>query len=325
MAWEKLGLIHCLPESENRSTTHMQGPVALEMDGIIRIYYAARNKNGKSYPSYIDVDAANPLELINVHDEPIMHHGPVGAFDDEGNMPACAIRIDDEIWMYYSGWNRRVTVPYHNTTGIGVSLDGGSYFDRKFDGPVLERTPIEAYMAVTPYVIRDKTLWKMWYVSGLGWQEVEGKQEPVYVIKYASSVDGINWMRSGDIVIPQKDPLEAMARPTVLQRNSLYHMWFSYRSSHDFRDGEGSYRVGYARSLDGVKWKREDSLAGVDVSPDGWDSRMVCYPYVLEVSDRLLMFYNGNSFGQSGIGCAVWNGPLPDNDGLQDLLVSDSG
>ena len=38
---------------------------------------------------------------------------------------------------------------------------------------------------------------------------------------------------------------------------------------------------------------------------------MICYPNVIECDGRIVMFYNGNGFGQSGIGCAEWVGPLP--------------
>ena len=31
---------------------------------------------------------------------------------------------------------------------------------------------------------------------------------------------------------------------------------------------------------------------------------MQCYPCVVENDDRLLMFYNGNGFGKSGLGYA---------------------
>jgi len=82
-------------------------------------------------------------------------------------------------------------------------------------------------------------------------------------------------------------------------------MWFCYRSSKDFRDGSGSYRIGYAESLNGEAWSRDDAQLGLDVSESGWDSTMVCYPYVLEFDGKTHMFYNGNGFGRSGIGYAV--------------------
>ena len=82
-------------------------------------------------------------------------------------------------------------------------------------------------------------------------------------------------------------------------------MWFCYRSSNDFRDGIGSYKIGYAYSLDLINWIREDSLAGISLSNEGWDSKMICYPYVVETKYGIYMFYNGNGFGKSGFGYAI--------------------
>ena len=48
------------------------------------------------------------------------------------------------------------------------------------------------------------------------------------------------------------------------------------------------------------------AAAGITTSETGWDSTMICYPFVVTVDDRTLLFYNGNGFGQTGIGYAVW-------------------
>jgi len=63
--------------------------------------------------------------------------------------------------------------------------------------------------------------------------------------------------------------------------------------------------MGYARSENLLDWERIDSLSGIDVSEDGWDSKMVTYPCTAEAGDRHLMFYNGNGFGAAGFGYAV--------------------
>jgi hypothetical protein len=311
MAWRKLGLICALEPAPHRATTHMQGPVAAVLDDRIRVYFAARNVAGKSYPAYLDVDRADPTRLLQVHEQAVVPPGPIGTFDDDGNMPACVVRVGAALWLYYSGWNARITVPYHNTTGIAVSHDGGSTFQRMFDGPILDRTPREPFMAVTPWVAKDKDAWRMWYVSGLGWHQVAGRLEPLYALMSATSADGIEWRRSGALTVARRHEHEAIARPTVLVRGQVHHMWYCYRDSVAFRDGAGSYRIGYARSADGETWQRQDQLAGIDVSPDGWDSSMICYPYVVECDGRIIMFYSGNGFGQTGVGCAVWEGPLP--------------
>jgi hypothetical protein len=80
-------------------------------------------------------------------------------------------------------------------------------------------------------------------------------------------------------------------------------MWYSYRGS--------SYRIGYAESDDGVAWVRKDEEAGIDVSPDGWDSEMIEYPCVFDHAGSRYMLYNGNGYGATGIGLAELSSPQP--------------
>jgi hypothetical protein len=81
-------------------------------------------------------------------------------------------------------------------------------------------------------------------------------------------------------------------------------MWFCYRGTQDFRDGSDSYRIGYAWSTDLINWTRNDDRVGIEPSIDGWDSKMLAYPCVVEVGEKILMFYAGNGFGRDGFGYA---------------------
>lgn len=77
-------------------------------------------------------------------------------------------------------------------------------------------------------------------------------------------------------------------------------MWYSYRSGR----GE-KYRIGYAQSLDGIKWENKLDKVGVTVSENGWDSEMICYPFVFKHKSKLYMIYNGNEHGKYGFGLAI--------------------
>ncbi|MBZ5674970.1 MAG: hypothetical protein LAP61_12065 [Acidobacteriia bacterium] len=63
--------------------------------------------------------------------------------------------------------------------------------------------------------------------------------------------------------------------------------------------------MGYAESKDGIAWQRLDELAGLTVSPEGWDSEMVEYPCVFPHQEKLYMLYNGNGYGKTGVGLAI--------------------
>jgi len=75
-------------------------------------------------------------------------------------------------------------------------------------------------------------------------------------------------------------------------------MWFAVRGAR--------YRIGYAESADGMTWTRADDLGGLRTAADGWDSEMVEYPCVLDHQERRYMLYNGNDYGKTGVGLAVW-------------------
>jgi hypothetical protein len=85
-------------------------------------------------------------------------------------------------------------------------------------------------------------------------------------------------------------------------------MWYSYRQKRGYRsDKSSSYRLGYAESRDGIKWNRKDDQVGINVSPSGWDSEMIEYPFYYAQNDKEYLFYNGNGFGKTGFGYAVRN------------------
>lgn len=286
--------------------THAQVPTVLAYPDFIRIYYADREPSGRSFTTFLDVDRRDPCKVLRFHKERVIDYGAPGTFDDDGIMPGFALRHDGRVWMYYNGWNRGVTVPYRNSIGLAVSDDDGLTFKRAFEGPILDRNRNEPYIAVLPTVLIEGSLWRMWYVSGTRWVRVGDQYEPVYVIKYCYSRDGIEWTRPNHLCIPPRDKEEALSHPTVLKVDDTYRMWFCYRSSREFRDGPGAYRIGYAESPDGLTWNRMDDAHGLEPSASGWDSTMTAYPYAIEVDQRILVFYNGNGFGRTGLGYATF-------------------
>ena len=131
---------------------------------------------------------------------------------------------------------------------------------------------------------------------------MENKDLPIYNIKFAESNDGINWVRNGQVCIDFKSRNEtALARPCVIYENNIFKMWYSYK------DPKIGYRIGYAESLDGIKWERLDNEFGMGVSKTGWDSQMVEYSFVFNHKDYKYMLYNGNNYGENGIGYSVLN------------------
>jgi hypothetical protein len=307
MRWTKAGLIFDADRPGLRFIrSHTQVPVAFLREDRMRIYFSTRPEPGFSLPAFIDVDIKDPQRILSIHDQPVIGAGPPGSFDEHGVMPAMVLDLGDAIGMYYAGWSRLAgSAPYNNLSGLAVSRDDGVSFVRAFQGPLLARNAHEPYSAIISWVMKASDgRWHAWYASTTGWVDVAGRLENVYVICHAESSDGVNWDRDGKPIIPAKLANEAQSRPTILYWRGRWHMWFSYRGSTDFRSGFDSYRIGYASSDDMLNWARNDEAAGIEPAGSGWDSTMIAYPFVVQTSSAIYMLYNGNGFGQSGIGLA---------------------
>ena len=308
MRWKKQGLIFCADKQKPWMQTHSQVPcVYLRNDGVLRIFFASRDERGRSNVSYIDVDPNDPKKVLGICERPLLEYGPIGTFDDCGAMPSWIVRNGTKTYMYYIGWTVRNTVPYHNSIGLAVSDDDGNTFKKYSMGPLFSPTVHEPYFTGTSCVLVENGVWKNWYLSCTKWEVIDGRAEPFYNIKYATSEDGINWKREGQVAIDYADEKEGgIVRASVIKENGAYKMWYSHRNGQDYRQNTmNSYRIGYAESSDGVSWVRKDHDVGIDISQTGWDSEMLAYPHVIDHQGERLMFYNGNGFGRSGLGYAV--------------------
>lgn len=310
--WEKLGKIFDPRDRKGKNWMQefAQSPSALIYDNFVRVYFCTRpspTPDGQylSYLSYIDLDRKNLLTIVNVCKEPILSLGGYGTFDEFGTNPISVIRDHDKVRVYYAGWTRCESVPFNGAIGLAVSSDNGNSFKRLGPGPVLSYSPDEPFLLGSPRIRRFGDKWYLWYVAGKEWLKIDGKAEPVYKIRMASSDDGILWTKLGkDLIESRLGEHECQACADVLLHQGKYHMFFSYRSTQNYKSKEGGYKIGYASSTDMIHWHRQDELAGMGVSSDGWDSEMVNYPHVFMLDGATYMFYQGNEMGRSGFGLA---------------------
>jgi hypothetical protein len=242
------------------------------------------------------VDFSETLQVSHILDEPLLSAGQAGEFDDSGTMATWLVNFKGVKYLYYIGWNLGVSVPFRNAIGVALSTDDGLTFQKYSRGPILDRSIHDPCFTASCCVMIDNGLWRMWYLSCLEW---DANLRHRYHIKYAESHDGLDWQRDGTICIDFASNDEyAISRPSVIKDTTGYKMWYSYRGEY--------YKIGYAESDDGIVWRRYDTDAGLDKSPSGWDSDMVEYPFVFDEGGTRYMLYNGNGYGKTGVGYAVW-------------------
>lgn len=272
MKWIKRGVIYTNPQ-------RAQMPTALVMPDRIRIYYNIRDERLRARCHFIDVNKET-MKVIGESKKEVLPLGKLGAFDDAGVMPGAVYYENNLIYLYYCGISLAKDVPYKVAIGRANSLDGVEFSKLGLD-------IASDYLVTTPFCTPNYGIASY----GKGWSELDTKPEPIYQIPG----------------LPIRHNLESTCRPAIIEINHVLHMWFSYRDHIDFRGGAGSYRMGYATSKGGEiwVWKRDDSKAGIDIgAPGEFDSEMICYPNIVKVGKKYIIFYNGNFFGGSGIGYA---------------------
>lgn len=316
--WKKKGKVFSPQGVENRSwlKEFAQAPATLVFQDFVRVYFSCRppvDLSGQyiSYSSYVDLDRVDLFKIIHVGEQPILNLGGVGEFDEFGTYPVSVARYGDEVRAYYAGWTRCESVPFNVGIGYAISHDDGETFKKYGNGPILPYSPDEPFVLSGPKIRRFNNIWYLWYIAGCKWKVVDGRAEPTYKIRMASSLDGITWEKiNKDLIESRIEEDEAQASPDVFYANGKYHMFFCYRYSSHYRGKENGYRIGYAYSENLVDWIRDDTKSGIDVSEEGWDSEMISYPHIFELDGKVYMFYLGNQVGRYGFGLAELDGTL---------------
>jgi hypothetical protein len=305
MKWKKIKHLFASNNEYPWMYSHASNPfVEVLPNNKWMIYFSPRNKENQSHISALIISPKDNFKVETICPRPLVSPGELGLFDDSGTTMGCLLEIKNQKYLYYLGWNLKVTVPWLNAIGLAISTstsnDGFPIFQKYSLAPILDRSNEDPFSISYPFILYENGIYRMWYGSNLSWGK-SGK-DMKYVFKYAESLDGVHWKRTNQIVLNHIYENEyAIARPCILKDKNIYRMWYTYRGKNNIK----TYRIGYAESLDGINWVRKDEEVGIDVSSSGWDSEMICYPYVFEYNGNLYMLYNGNGYGKTGIGLAI--------------------
>jgi hypothetical protein len=301
MNWIKLKHIFSPDKNFSWMQTHAANPFPVFLvNEIYRIYFTCRDRESKSHIGFVDIDFAEDFKVVDVSSEPVIAPGDLGMFDDSGVAMGYYIVIDNVPHIYYLGWNLKVTVPWLNSIGLAKQNVLTGKFEKISRAPVMDRSDEDPFSISYPSILFENGIYKMWYGSNLKWGKLQ--HEMSHVIKYAESFDGINWKRTNAVAVNLVHKGEyALSKPFVVKHEDGYHMWYSYRANNEIK----TYRIGFAVSNDGLNWERKDEQAGIDVSKNGWDKEMICYPSLFNFKGNTYMLYNGDGYGKTGFGIAV--------------------
>ena len=275
-------------------------PVLLE-DNVAKIYYTARDKTNRSHTMSLlfDLEKMSP---VNGSHQLELAPGSLGAFDDSGVMATSILNVNNEIWMYYIGWNLGTTVPFRNSIGLAKKLQGANTFVRFSEGPVLDRNRHEPYFCAgcdvryNPHTFN----FEMYYLRCTTWCSKVSNSGVSYHVRWTYSENGYDWVQPGKVALDYSNKNEyAISSPRHVQgtEGKTYCLYSSRADSES-----PNYRIRIVPMYNNSSAGQSPSTILIEDKGSHWCNQMVCYPGLIKYKDFYIVFYNGNAYGQTGIG-----------------------
>jgi len=309
--WRREGLLVSVKPQHSWWRSHAQLPTVLPLSNRLwRIYFGARDHDNRTHLVAVDVDPGDKMKILAEYFDPMLALGPPGTFDHRGVCPSAALAVDGRIRLYYIGVCVREDVRGQAAIGLAVS-DDGLNFRKAFSGPVHGTGPFDPYFSTAPTVFRTAEGYRMYYVGGTGWREINGRLDPFYEIRMTRSSDGLIFDPRSETVVALKGSLEAgLGRPWVLELDDSRRLWFSRRGEAYRGPGGSPYRLVSiaADECGGFSAPAEPVVFENPPEPSDFDGWMQAYACVAPHGEDLVMFYNGNDFGSGGFGWALLPG-----------------
>lgn len=190
------------------------------------------------------------------------------------NPDGSVLRENGKLVMWFVAKDKTGPIA-RSTLRSAVSADGTTWSSPS--PPLLEN-------AYAPTVIKEGDTYRMWYS--------DVTSDP-WVVRHASSRDGISWMVSPEFALTVDQPWEQkrLFYPEVLKVDGWYVMWYgAYWSAHEQKTA-----IGCAVSADGLHWVKNpgNPVFMPDPSHD-WESHYTTGHTVLRLPDGAFRIWYGS-------------------------------
>jgi hypothetical protein len=256
---------------------YAQLPTPIIEEDKILIFYSWK-KESKSIIGVLYYD----FNFNLIHNDPdALHPGEKGDFDDSGVMPSCALRIDGDIFIFYTGWHLRESVPYSQAIGVG-KLNKKRKIERLCRGPIFSINQESPILVNSPFVYQENNCIKMIYSAGTHWHD----NKPCYHLRSAISYKNFQFL-DNNVFFKTDEKNECISRCCLYEKE----IYFARKLTNTFYD---------------IYFVENGNMNMINLKKTKWNNQMHCYPYVFDVNGEKILLYNGNDFGKTGIGMTKW-------------------
>lgn len=302
LGFERLGLVFN-PElfvDYLGALSHAANPVAVRLsDGIYRVFFNSRDEMNRSSVYSFDFDIDGLCVLQDSLKPQYILQGEKTYYCD-GISLGSEFKLNGVSWITFMGWTNPPGKQHwfgkigkfklNEDLNFGM-IEKKPWFDLDKDDPVSLSYP-------TFYEDTSETKIKMWYGSTITWDA--GNGEMLHLLKEKSSLNGVTFASTGRRIPWKIGFAQAFSRPSVIKVGDYFLM------SYSFRGNQSRYKIGFCilNDIENFGIKSLEQFAVFGTSDEHWENDMVEYPYLVSHGGSTYMFYNGNRYGQTGIGLA---------------------
>jgi hypothetical protein len=303
MGWTDYGVIFPVKSISDWIQSHAYVPTAIQLQDRIRVFVAFWDAANYGRLGYIDTDLQDPRRILGYSHEPLLADSLNGSFDCDGVTPLSIVKTDEQLYLYYAGWQKLIDQEARYTlfTGLAVSSDAQS-FTRYSPTPILGPTSTNKFVRTGIFALKEEDRWRAWFADFVENTIIDDKVTPSYRLSLIESDDGFSWPEQGKTVFDIDEEIFGYGRSAIWRQNGQYLGLFPVR----YRDG-GYRAIKFSESADGYQWSPL-SMSGLAFGPEHTCDRQqeVSFPAVIHQESRIILFYNGDDFGRAGLRCAVY-------------------
>lgn len=266
-------------------------PCVLQIDEVYHMWYAGIGSVWGM--SIAHATSENGITWTKDPENPVLEKGLEDSWERDYVYLPKVLYVDGVFHMWYVG----AIMNESESMGYATSTDGSTW--TKHEGNPLGRiggdSDWDAGKMGSGGMYHDGEKFHSWYSAS-------SSTSSNFKMGYATSADGITWVRESDMpVMDHGEPGDwdyPRTQPSaVVHENGQKHIWYS---GGDFSD----WRIGHASSEDGLTWERDADNPVVNTvnEPGSGRELFVAFPSVIRDSaDSILkMWYFGSGEGFSG-------------------------
>jgi hypothetical protein len=278
---------------DDKKLNYAANPLLVKIsDKLIRLYFNSRDFENRS--SIYSIDLCVDKIALKLDSIKLQHvFGRPESYFSHGISVGNYFQLNQKMYVSVMGW--KINPGEHWIGRIGkIEIDSQGDLLNLEDSAWFDIDSLDPISLSYPAIYQHNQTVSMWYGSTVTWDA--GNGEMLHILKEKKSTDNFLFTSTNSVIPYQIGTAQAFSRPSIVEFRGRNLMAYSFRGAQD------KYKIGFVWLDDFSTATQLGGLPAFLPSHNDWENEMVEYPSLFVHESKLLMLYNGNNYGKTGVG-----------------------